>query len=121
MCVVTGTCFFRSVNIGDDFTNAMAKGILDSCVFIACIGPEFWNRPNCMNELKFAYRERKKLVFVILPNHGNRKIHESISILMGNSLHWDLRNQGERTMKKQANFASCIAKYADEARRKLCD
>ncbi len=96
--------------------DAMYKGILASSVFIACIGPTFWERPNCMAELTFARKYNKKIVFVILPNHPTGKVHPSIDIMMGNSLFLDLRDLDTYDTARQDDFARRVAGYAAEAR-----
>ena len=95
----------------------MYLGILASSVFIACIGPTFWERRNCMNELKFACKKKKKIVFVILPNHPAGDVHPSIDIMMGNSLYLDLRDLDTYDTACQDDFARRVAGYAAEARQ----
>ena len=105
------------VGFGDDCTDAMAKGILTSSVFIACIGPTFWERPNCMSELKFARKKQKKLLFVILPSHPSGEIDPSIDIMMDNSLYLDLRDLDAYDTAHQDDFARRVAEHAAEARQ----
>ena len=101
----------RSAGVGVDFTDA----IRDSLVFIACIGSTFWENTNCMHELKFAGDEGKRLIFVILPSHPAGKIHETIRIMMGNSLCLDLRDLSTFGTAQQDDFARRVAEYAAAA------
>ena len=107
---------FHVVGVGDDFTDATVQGISDSLVFVACLGPTFWERRNCMSELEFAYKKKKKLVFVLLPSHPPGDIHPSVEIMMGNSLYLDLRNLDVYNTELQDDFAHRVADVAAEAR-----